>query len=336
MRITLQSASVEPAAGASGRGLLVFSIGVQQQKLVKGVLLLAITVLAWGATFPIGKPAAVAVDAYWLSTIRYAFTGLAFAAILAAVEGRRAFDYEGKLGAAVLVGVIGFAGYNLFAFAGLRRTTPEHAAIITALQAPLTALALWAWRGVRPAAFTLVCVALAFIGVMLVITKGDVAGALAGGSLYGDLLVFIGAASWVAYVLGVVKFAGFSALRYTALTSIPGAIGIFIATAAATALGAAAAPSAQTLASVGWEVAYLTVFTGIVGVLCWNAGIQMLGPLNAVLMGNLIPVVTFLIRIAQGHRFAAIEIAGALLVLGALVANNLFLRRRAAAAAKTS
>ena len=83
---------------------------MQQQKLVKGVLLLAITVLAWGATFPIGKPAAVAVDAYWLSTIRYAFTGLAFAAILAAVEGRRAFDYEGKLGAAVLVGVIGFAG----------------------------------------------------------------------------------------------------------------------------------------------------------------------------------------------------------------------------------
>jgi hypothetical protein len=44
-------------------------------------------------------------------------------------------------------------------------------------------------------------------------------------------------------------------------------------------------------------------------------------------------VVTFGIRVGQGHRFAPIEIFGAALVIAALVANNLYLRRKANAAA---
>jgi hypothetical protein len=42
-----------------------------------------------------------------------------------------------------------------------------------------------------------------------------------------------------------------------------------------------------------------------------------------------VPVVTFAIRILQGHRFEAIELAGAGLVVAALIANNLYLRGRA-------
>lgn len=294
---------------------------------VRGVALLGITVLVWGATFPIGKDAVARIDPYWLSAIRYAIVAPCFALILWKVEGARAFDYEGKRANAVLVGCVGFGGFNVFAFAGMQYTAPEHAAIITALQAPLTALAHWAWRGVRPARFTLVCVAAAFVGVLLVVTKGDVAAALAGGSLYGDMLVFIGAASWVAYVLGVVKFSGWSALRYTTLTCMPGAGAIALIALGATALGVVEVPRGGTLAATGWQLAYLTFLTALVGVLCWNAGIRALGPLNAVLLGNLVPVVTFAIRIAQGHRFEAIELAGAALVIGALAANNLFVRR---------
>ncbi|MCC6609550.1 MAG: DMT family transporter [Burkholderiales bacterium] len=294
---------------------------------VRGVALLGVTVLVWGATFPIGKDAVAVVDPYWLSAIRYAIAAPCFALILWRVEGARAFDYEGKRGIAALVGCVGFAGFNVFTFAGMQYTASEHAAIITALQAPLTALAHWAWRGVRPARFTLACVAAAFAGVMLVITKGNVRAALAGGSLHGDMLVFVGAASWVAYVMGVIKFSGWSALRYTTLTSLPGAGAIALIALGMTVLGVVEVPRGDTLAAAGWQLGYLTFLTALVGVLCWNAGIRALGPLNAVLLGNLVPVVTFAIRIAQGHRFEAIELTGAALVIGALAANNLFLRR---------
>ncbi|MCG6874433.1 MAG: DMT family transporter [Betaproteobacteria bacterium] len=298
-----------------------------QDRIVKGVALLAVTVLVWGATFPIGKDAVTRIDPYWLGALRYVVVAPLFAVVLWVVEGRRALTYEGKMGVAVLVGCVGFGGFNLFTFGGMQHTAAAHAAIIMALQAPLTAIVHWAWRGVRPARFTLVCMTLALLGVILVITKGDVASAVAGGTLFGDALVFLGASSWVAYIMGVVKFSGWSALRYTALTCIPGAIGLVAVALGVTALGVVQLPTASSIAPVGWQLAFLTFLTAFIGVLFWNNGIRLIGPLNAVLFGNLVPIVTFAIRIAQGHRFTVIELAGAVLVVGALAANNLYIRR---------
>ena len=62
-------------------------------------------------------------------------------------------------------------------------------------------------------------------------------------------------------------------------------------------------------------------------VLTWNGAIRLLGPQNAVLFGNLIPVTTFVIEIARGYRPGAVELAGAGLTIAALVANNLLSRR---------
>lgn len=304
-----------------------------QDRIVRGVALLAVTVLVWGATFPIGKDAVARIDPYWLAALRYAVVAPLFAAVLWSVEGRQALAYEGRMGVAALVGCVGFGGFNLFTFAGMQHTAATHAAIIMALQAPLTALVHWAWRGVRPARFTLVCMTLALVGVSLVITKGDIAAALAGGTLLGDALVLLGATSWVAYIMGVVKFSGWSALRYTTLTCAPAAIGLVAIAFGVTALGVVGLPTASSLGPVAWQLAFLTFLTAFVGVLFWNNGVRMIGPLNAVLFGNLVPVVTFAIQIGQGHRFATIELGGAALVIGALAANNLYIRRAVTRAA---
>jgi drug/metabolite transporter (DMT)-like permease len=306
---------------------------VDQSRLFRGIAALSVTIVAWGATFPIAKSALVALDGFWATAIRYLFLAPIFLAILYMVEGRGALGYERRFRQAAIFGTLGYAGFNLFSYVGLQYTQPEHAAIINTLQAPMTALAHWVWRGVRPARFTLAAMTAAIVGVALVVTKGDPAGALRGGSLYGDLLCLVGGACWVGYVLGVVKFHEWSSLRYSALTCVPGTFVIFLATAIATLAGIAHVPSIAQVSSVAWELVYLVLFTGVLGVLFWNRGIQLLGPLNAVLLGNLIPVITFGIRVGQGHRFAAIEIFGAALVIAALVANNLYLRRKAMARA---
>jgi drug/metabolite transporter (DMT)-like permease len=298
-----------------------------QDRTVKGVALLAVTVLVWGATFPIGKDVVAHIDPYWLGALRYGVAAPLFAIVLWAVEGRAALAYEGKVGAAALVGCVGFVGFNVFTFGGMQHTAAAHAAIIMALQAPLTALVHWVWRGVRPTRVTLACMTLALLGVFLVITKGDVAAALAEGTLFGDALVLLGASSWVAYSLGVVKFSGWSALRYTTLTCAPGTVALLVIALGATALGGVHWPTAATLAPIGWQLVFLTLLTSFVGVLFWNNGIRLIGPLNAVLFGNLVPVITFAIQIGLGHRFAAIELVGAALVIGALAANNLYIRQ---------
>jgi hypothetical protein len=53
----------------------------------------------------------------------------------------------------------------------------------------------------------------------------------------------------------------------------------------------------------------------------------MIGPQNAVLFGNLIPVTTFAIEIVRGYRPGVVELGGAALTIAALVANNLVARR---------
>lgn len=299
----------------------------------KGVLLMLITVLIWGGMFPVAKGALQTLDAFWVSSLRYGIAAPLLAAILYWREGAAALRYRGLFLRAAFYGVVGFGGFSILMLTGLAHSRPEHAAIIMAMQTPIAAFVHWGLKGARPANFTLACVTVAIVGVVLVISKGDPLHVLAGGTFFGDTLIFLGAMSWVAYTVGAVSFPGWSALRFTALTCMPGTVGILLITGIATLGGYTTVPAEVTVMSVAWELAYLGVLAIVLAVVLWNTAIGYLGALNALLLGNLVPVVTFAIRILQGYRFATMELVGAGLVVSALIANNLYLRRRLVARA---
>jgi len=289
---------------------------------------MALCVLVWVPLFPVAKRTLPYLDAYALGSVRYLLGVALFVVLVLALEGRQALRYDGRFGAATLYGLVGITGFNLFSWIGLGYTRPEHTTLILSLQTPLTALTVWLLRGQRPAAFTLWCVLLAFIGVALVITRGDPASALSGGELLGDLLVFGAALCWLAYTLaGAWKFAGWSPLRFTVLTCLPGTAGLLAVNAVAVALNASTVPSLDTLAAVWWQMLFFSVGTVVLGVLSFNAAARQLGPLNTMLTLNFVPVGVFAIEAALGRSFGAFEIGGGLVVIGALVANNLYLRR---------
>ena len=185
-------------------------------------------------------------------------------------------------------------------------------------------------RFIPAAAFTLACVAVAIFGVLLVVTKGDpmaaIADLLRGGALLGDVLVFLAAISWVIYTLGVTYFSGWSTLRVTTLTCLPGLAGLLIANIVAVATGWASVPSLQAIGAVSWQILYLAIGTVVLGVLGFNNAARKLGPLNTMLMLNALPVLVFGIEAALGRSFAAVELVGAAIVIAALIANNLYLR----------
>lgn len=297
----------------------------------KGVTWMVIAIGSWGALFPVAKRTLPVLDAFFLGSVRYAFGVLIFIAILWAAEGRQALRYGGRLLPAALFGVVGFCGFNLLVWWGLVYTRPEHASIIMSMQSPLTAIAVWLTQGRRPAPFTIGCVAVAIAGVVLVVTKGGVAGLLEGGSLLGDVLVFMGAVSWVVYTMAGWHFSGWSPLRMTVLTAIPGTVGLLSIHAAAIGLGVVELPTLEAVWSVKWPIAYFIVFTVVLGVLGFNNGVKYLGALNTMLMLNLVPVIVFGIEAWLGRSYEAVELAGAAVVIGALVANNLYLRRQARA-----
>jgi drug/metabolite transporter (DMT)-like permease len=313
---------------------------LNKYKVLTGVAMLLVAAIGWGGMFPVAKAALSVVDAFYLAIIRYGITASVFVAFLLWTEGPAALSLDGKGLRLALLGASGFAGFGLLAFYGLARSRPEHGAIIMATQPLIAALVVWATRGTRPALVTLASIVVALTGILLVITRGHVTGILAGGTAFGDLLMFVSAICWVAYTLGAASFPGWSPLRYTAITCMLGVPAILICTASAWLTGISHAPDPALLGTVVWQMAYIIVIASILGVLAWNIGNQALGSANGVLFINFVPITAFAIEIAQGHRFEAIELAGAAMVIGALVANTLMLRapgqiKTSAAAAAT-
>lgn len=280
-----------------------------------------IAALCWGAMFPIAASAMHHIDPFPLTAIRYGVAVPVWIVLLVAVEGRRALRPEGRTLELFVLGSLGFAGFNLLSYLGLEHTRPQDAALIVAAQPLLTVLVLWLTARQTPARATLVAMAVALAGVALVISRGHVSN-LAHGS-GGDLLILVGAIGWVFYTLGARRFAGFSPLRYTTLTAAGGTLTIFAATAAITATGAEALPSAGDVGAAWLQVLFVIFLGGVIAVMAWNEGIRRLGPPNGALFINLVPVVAFAIAIGQGYRPGDYEIAGALLTVLALVAANL-------------
>jgi drug/metabolite transporter (DMT)-like permease len=293
-----------------------------------GALLATVTAVAWGGQFVVGKSALGSVNAFPLSTIRYAAAVLLWIAVLVAVEGRRSLRLEGQGLQLFWLGSLGFAGFNLLAYTGLAHARPQSASLIVALGPLLTALVLWRRTRTRPSTTTFLLLALALAGVALVISGGHPSSIVNGSIGWGDGLVLAGVFSFVLYGLGAARFPSFSALRYTTLTAALGWVALGGATAVAASAGLVPLPSGHELWSVTPQIAYLALPGAVIAVLAWNAAIGLIGPQNAVLFGNLIPVTTFAIEIVRGYRPGAVELAGAALTITALIASNLLARRR--------
>ncbi len=74
--------------------------------------------------------------------MRYGIAGGVLLALLVAVDGRTALRLDGRGLRLLWLGTVGFAGFNLLAYAGLERAKPQNAALIVALGPLLTALVL--------------------------------------------------------------------------------------------------------------------------------------------------------------------------------------------------
>ena len=295
--------------------------------LLRGAGLLLVAATAWGGLFPVATLTLPVLDPFHITAIRVAITAIIFVGLLALSEGPQALKLEGRGLRAALLGTAGFGGLGMLIFLGLQHSRPEHGAIIMATQPLIAAVVAWWLRGQRPAKATLAFLGVALAGVLLVVTKGRFAGILAEGTGLGDLMLFIGAVSWVIYTLGAADFSSWSPLRYTALTCVLSLPAILAVTAVATATGYVSTPSTASVESVGWQLAYIIGIASVLGVLSWNAGNKLIGVTNGVLFINFVPVTAFAIRIVQGHHFQSIEFLGAALVIGALIANNAVLRQ---------
>jgi drug/metabolite transporter (DMT)-like permease len=297
-----------------------------------GSILCFIAAASWGAMFPVAHAAFKHIDPFYFTVIRYGSVTVILIAILLWKEGIKAFRFEGKGVHLWFYGTMAFTVYNLFIFWGqdlLGKPGVMVASIMESLMPMISIMIGWMIFRKRTHLFTLGCVLVSFIGAMLVITKGDIQAFLGTTEhLIPSLLIFIAVIGWVVYTMGGSKFAGWSALRYSTLSCLLGTITAIVITVGASLTGYIAAPSLESVQAVGPHLLFMIVFPGVIALLGWNIGVNILSPLNALLFINLVPVTTLVVSIFQGNEITAFDLLGTAFIIVSLLSNNLFVRKR--------
>lgn len=293
------------------------------------VLLLALPAIAWGGMFHVAQRVFPVVDPYWLTLLRMGPTALFMLGLLAWREGAAALlPPAGQRARVAISGTIGFAIFSFALYSGLLLTSPEHGAVIMSLTPLLGAALAWLISRRAPPAVTLVCIGIALLGAVLVVTGHGAGGGEHPRAWLGDMLALLGALSWAFYLRTVGWFPGYSSLRFTALTTATGSVAIAVGVAALGPVGLAHTPAWDSLGPVAAELIYMVFIGTLLALHLWNRGVALVGPVNGALFMNLVPVSALVIGAALGHQPTLQELAGTLCVVGALAVNNLAQRTR--------
>lgn len=302
------------------------------KRLLYGAFLCFIASASWGAMFPVAHHSFQYIHPFYFTILRYIPVAIILMVILWLKEGKQAFKTEGRGLILWLFGTMGFTIYNLFIFWGqdaLGESGVLLASIMEAMMPMIAMLIVWVFLRKKPSLHSFICIAAAFIGVVLVITNGDLTRLLTDmNQLVPILALLISVIGWVLYTMGGGRFPDWSALRYSALSCLYGIITATVIVIAVTAFGVIEVPTVAELHAVKWDIAFMVIFPGLIALLGWNVGVHILKPINSLLFINFVPITTVVITFIQGRALTAYDVIGVLLVIAALTANYVFSRWR--------
>lgn len=295
-----------------------------------GALLCFIAAVSWGAMFPVAHAAFKYIDPFYFTIFRYGAVTLILVIMLLWKEGVQAFRFEGKGFKLWFFGTMAFTVYNLLIFWGedlLGEPGVMVASIMESLMPMISIVISWFIFRQSPYRFTLVCVFIAFIGALFVITKGDLKSFFsATDDIIPTVLIFIAVVGWVIYTMGGSQFKGWSTLRYSTLTCLLGTVTATIVTMVTTLIGYTSVPAIEDIEEVTPHLLFMIIFPGLIALLGWNFGVSILSSLNGLLFINFVPVTTLTISILQGTLVTVFEVLGTILIVVSLISNNIFLR----------
>jgi drug/metabolite transporter (DMT)-like permease len=246
-------------------------------------LLLLVAMLSWSANLVVGRALAGTVGPFTLSWLRWA---VAFAVVLPFAGRelwvrRAVLRREWKL--LLVLGVIGFAGSNTFCYLALQSTTAINTSLINSVGPLLIFAASVVVLGERFAARQLIGLALALLGVVVIVLRGAPETLLTLEVNRGDVFMLIGVLCWCLYSIRLRERP--SELSPVALVAALFGIGMF-------ALTPLAAAEARLVWSPGVLAAilYIGIFPSVVSILCWNRAVAVIGAARSSVFTYLLPL----------------------------------------------
>ena len=229
-----------------------------------------------------------------------------------------------SLADAARVGVMGATGiliYNLCFFYGLQHMQAGRGALVIALNPVAVALAAWLLLGESLSRIKLLGIAIALLGCLLVIGRGDPLALLRGDIGSGELAILGCVASWCAYTLiGRWTSRTLAPLTMTFYASVAGGVMLLIV--------GLAEGSLRSLPVVSWRAVASLLYLGVLSSgfsYVWYAnGVMRLGATRAAAFINLVPICAVLLGalLLDEHVGLPVLAGGALVLLGVWLTNR--------------
>jgi drug/metabolite transporter (DMT)-like permease len=282
--------------------------------------LLALGMLCWAGNWIVGRAVRDAFDPITLNFWRWVVAAAALAPFaLPQLAGKR----EAIRRHAGLLAVLALAGVALFQaliYHGLRSTTAVNGVLLNSSAPLFILLCAWVLDRRRATLRQVAGMLISFAGIVVILTRGDLARLAELELQSGDAWILLAMPVWGVYSVLLKRLP--AELAGTALLFVLSAIGVAMLAPFA-ALEALRSPPRWPSAEEAAAVLYVGLAASVIGFICWNRGVAVVGANAAGFMLHLLPAfATVLAILLLGEAFRGFHAAGiATIVAGVVLAT---------------
>ena len=274
---------------------------------MKASLYLVLAALFWSGNFIVGKAAVASMTPLDLTFWRWTLAAIPLLLLAHVLEKPDWRAVLRRWPVLLLLSALGMSGYTLLLYGALGQTSAVNAALITSANPALIVVLAIVLLGERTTRLGWSGICLGLLGVLLVLTRGELQRVFSL-SLNGGEVLMIGAVVVWAFYTVIARRLDVPAIAATAVQ-----VAIAAVTLAPFAL-ATQVRLPQTQAEA-WSLAYIVVFPSLGAYLLWNIALKTTPPGTAGNYLNLIVVFTAVITVALGTPLTLVQVAGGIMVV---------------------
>lgn len=282
---------------------------------MKASLYLVLATLFWSGNFIVAQAAVASMTPMDLTFWRWALAAVPLLLLAHFVEKPDWRAVLRRWPVLLLLSVLGMSGYTLLLYGALGHTSAMNASLITAANPALIVVLAMVLTGERTTRLGWLGICLGLLGVLLVLTRGELQRVISLSLNIGELLMIGAIIVWGCYTIIARR------LEVPAIAATAVQVAIAAVTLAPFAL-ALNVRLPETPADA-WSLAYIVIFPSLGAYLLWNLALKTTPSGTAGNYLNLIVVFTAVITVAMGTPLTLVQIAGGVLVIAGVLLTGL-------------
>lgn len=290
-------------------------------------ILMVLNTLVWGGTFIAGRIMEPGSNPIVTAFIRFLVATILLVLLCVITKQPLRLPSRKMLLLQILLGFIGIFLYTIIFHLGMQMVPAGKASVIVTTSPIFITIMAAIFYKEHMTAIKAVGVCMAVAGTIIVVSRGDIAGLLAGGFNKGEAILLLCALCWATFVIvGKLSLKQLTSMMSITWSAIFGTLMLFPAALLTGDIGQCLHYSAETWVGV----LYLAIFSTFLGYVWYYKVMAALGATRASLITCMVPPcsIALSVLILQEPAGWSLLIGGGITVIGVFIVNYVASRNR--------